>query len=72
MKYKYALAATLAADYSKAAFTVLFLGGIGAFFLKRDDAPLFDILAAIAAGAGLTAVLVAFAFFFKSKEYRHD
>ncbi|MDR3127516.1 MAG: hypothetical protein LBU08_03505 [Tannerellaceae bacterium] len=72
MKYKYAFAATLAADYSKAAFTVTFLGGIVALFLKRNETPAIDILLLIATGAVITAALVAFAFFFKSKEHRND
>jgi hypothetical protein len=46
--------ASLAGDYSKASFTVLFLGGIAALFIKPSGASTIDILAAIGIGALLT------------------
>ncbi|MDR3137516.1 MAG: hypothetical protein LBT73_01365 [Tannerellaceae bacterium] len=40
----------LFADYSKAAFTVLVIGGIAAYFLKPGEVSLTDIISAIALG----------------------
>jgi hypothetical protein len=70
MKTSFALASTLAADYSKAAFTVAFLGGIVALIIKRGEIPLADIVILIAVGTVITAGLAAFSFFFNNKNNR--
>ncbi|MDR3137402.1 MAG: hypothetical protein LBT73_00755 [Tannerellaceae bacterium] len=52
MKSNTELIAGAALDYSKAAFTVLFLGGLAAYFLKPDSIPTPKIYTAIAVGLG--------------------
>jgi hypothetical protein len=46
------------ADIGKSAFTVLVLGGIGAFFLKRDTLTVVDLVCTLVIGATLGVSLI--------------
>ncbi|MDR3127657.1 MAG: hypothetical protein LBU08_04245 [Tannerellaceae bacterium] len=62
----------LVGDWSKGTYNILILGGLGAYFLKRDEVELSEIVMMVGLGAVIAGIFGYVGYKLKLKEHKDD